>query len=75
MSDWMKTCKEIGGPANVDLESCFSQKYGCEAFKKGECNFDGENVTFSSTTMSSMQFILRFILRNAALSQTIYFNF
>ena len=44
MSDWMKTCKEIGGPANVDLESCFSQKYGCEAFKKGECDFDQDVV-------------------------------
>ena len=44
MSDWMKTCKEIGGPANVDLESCFQQNYGCQAFKAGECDFDEEYV-------------------------------
>ena len=44
MSDWMPTCKEIGGPVNVDLEFCLQQDFGCDAFKKGHCDFEEENI-------------------------------
>ena len=44
MSDWMPTCKEIGGPVNVDFEFCLQQDFGCDAFKKGHCDFGEENI-------------------------------
>ena len=44
MSDWIPTCKEIGGPVNVNLDYCLHQDTGCDAFKKGHCNFDEQHV-------------------------------
>ena len=40
----MPTCKQFGGPVNVNLEACIQQDSGCEAFKKGYCNFNEENI-------------------------------
>ena len=44
MSEWIPTCKEIGGPVNVHLESCLQADTGCEAYKKGHCNFNDQHV-------------------------------
>merc|ERR1712226_940916 len=44
MSDWIPTCKEVGGPVNVNLDYCLHQDTGCDAFKKGHCNFDEQHV-------------------------------
>ena len=44
MSEWMPSCKVIGGPVDVDLESCLQQNMGCEAFKSGYCHFDEDVV-------------------------------
>ena len=44
MSKWISTCKEVGGPSNVDLKYCLNQYTGCKAIKKGYCEFDQEHV-------------------------------
>ena len=44
ITQWISTCKEVGGPSSVDLEYCLNQDTGCEAFKKGYCKFDQEHV-------------------------------
>ena len=44
MTQWIPTCKEVGGPSSVDLEYCLNQDTGCEAFKRGYCKFDLEHV-------------------------------
>ena len=44
LSEWVPTCKQFGGPVNVNLEACIQQDSGCEAFKRGHCNFKEENI-------------------------------
>ena len=44
MTQWISTCKEVGGPSSVDLEYCLNQDTGCKAIKKGYCKFDQEHV-------------------------------
>ena len=44
LSEWVPTCKQFGGPVNVNLEACIQQDSGCEAFKRGHCNFKEETI-------------------------------
>ena len=47
MSEWIPSCKQLGGPVNVDMDRCLRQDFGCEAFKRGLCIFDQDSIMFN----------------------------
>ena len=57
MSKWSRTCKQIGGLVNVDMDFCLNQDFGCNAFKKGYCFLTKKNIMEGNITAENCQVI------------------
>ena len=44
MSQWLKSCEEVGGTTEPAISECMATDDGCGAFKQGLCQFDESNV-------------------------------